>query len=117
MFYSLVLKAVARPFVLLLALALCKLGLAAEPPLSLAEALAIATRDSSLLSAQRSAVFAAQESTISARELPDPKLRLGIENLPVDGPDRYSISRDFMTMRKIGISQDFPHAEIGRAHV
>jgi outer membrane protein TolC len=112
MFHPLLLKAVARPSVLLLiSLVLCRPGLAAEPTLSLAEALAIATRDSSLLSAQRSAIFAAQESTVSARELPDPKLRLGIENLPIDGSDRYSVTRDFMTMRKIGVAQEFPRAE------
>lgn len=104
-------------------------------PLSLAEAMRIATHDSRLLSAQRSAIAAAGEMAASARELPDPKLRLGLDNLPVDGPDRYSLTRDFMTMRKIGVMQEFPRAEkreirgrraehelareqeIGRAHV
>jgi outer membrane protein TolC len=112
MFYPLLFKTVTRlSALLLITLAVSRPSIAAEPALSLDEALAIATRDSSLLSAQRSAIFAAQESTVSARELPDPKLRLGIENLPVDGPDRYSVTRDFMTMRKIGVAQDFPRAE------
>ncbi len=84
---------------------------AANHPLSLSEALAIATRDSSLLAAQRSAIAAAGESTISARELPDPKLKLGIDNFPLDGADRYSLTRDFMTMRRIGVAQEFPRAE------
>lgn len=84
---------------------------AAEAALTLAEALNIAARESSLLSAQRSAITAAEETAVSARELPDPKLRLGIDNLPVDGPDRYSLTRDFMTMRKIGVMQEFPRAE------
>ena len=84
---------------------------AAETPLSLTEALAIATRDSPLLAAQRSAVAAANEYTASARELPDPKLKLGIDNFPLDGPDKYSVTRDFMTMRRIGIAQEFPRAE------
>ena len=79
-------------------------------PLALSEALEIATRDSPLLSAQRSAVTAAEQSVIPARELPDPKLRAGIDNLPVNGPDRFSLERDFMTMRKIGVMQDFPRA-------
>lgn len=87
------------------------LSLAAEQPLSLTEALAIAVRDSSLLAAQRAGVAAAEEGTVSARELPDPKLRFSVENFPLDGPDRYSVTRDFMTMRKIGIAQEFPRAE------
>ncbi len=83
----------------------------AAAPLSLSEALAIADRESSLLAAQRSAISAAEESTASARELPDPKLKLGIDNLPADGPDRYSLTRDFMTMRKIGVAQEFVRGE------
>lgn len=80
---------------------------AAERALTLAEALAIAERESPALAAQRSSVAAAAEMTSSARELPDPKLRLGIDNLPVNGADRYSLTRDFMTMRKIGVAQEF----------
>ena len=112
MIYPLLFRAVARlPVLLLTTLAVSGQGVAAEPALSLAEALAIAVRDSSLLSAQRSAIVAAGEYTISARELPDPKLKLGIENLPLDGPDKYNITRDFMTMRRIGVAQEFPRAE------
>jgi len=83
----------------------------AASPLSLGEALALADRGSSLLAAQRSAISAAEENTASARELPDPKLKLGIDNLPADGPDRYSLTRDFMTMRKIGVAQEFVRGE------
>jgi outer membrane protein TolC len=39
--------------------------------------------------------------------LPDPVVRLGIDNLPVEGADRFSVGRDFMTMRRIGIAQEF----------
>jgi len=112
MFYLLLSTAVARlPVLLLILLAVSRPSVAAEPALSLSEALAIATRDSSLLSAQRSAIAAAQESTVYARELPDPKLKLGIDNLPIEGPDRLSLTSDPMTMRKIGIAQEFPRAE------
>jgi outer membrane protein TolC len=45
-----------------------------------------------------------------AGELPDPKLRLGIENLPVTGPERFHYGRDFMTMRQIGWVQEFPNS-------
>jgi outer membrane protein TolC len=87
------------------------LARAADIPLSLSEALAIAVRDSSLLAAQRAGVAAAEETTVSARELPDPKLKLGVDNFPLDGVDKYSLTRDFMTMRRIGVAQEFPRAE------
>ena len=83
----------------------------AASPLSLDEALAIAVQNSSLLAAQRAAIAAADAATGSARELPDPKLKLGIDNLPLDGADRYSLTRDFMTMRRIGVAQEFPRSE------
>ena len=79
--------------------------------LSLDEALRVGIERSPALAAQRSAVSAAEQSTVSARELPDPKLIFGVDNLPIDGPDRYSVGRDFMTMRKIGVMQEFPRAE------
>lgn len=84
---------------------------AAETALTLSEALNLATQNSQLLAAQRSAITAAEEMTVSARELPDPKLRLGIDNLPADGTDRYSLTRDFMTMRRIGVMQEFVRGE------
>ncbi|MBL8483740.1 MAG: TolC family protein, partial [Rhodocyclaceae bacterium] len=44
----------------------------------------------------------------AAGELPDPKLILGLENLPLSGADAYSVNRDFMTMQRIGLMQEFP---------
>jgi len=84
---------------------------ATENALSLDEALAIAVRDSPLLAAQRSAIVAAEESTYSARELPDPKLKIGVDNLPLEGGDKWSLTRDFMTMRRIGVTQEFIRSE------
>ena len=42
---------------------------------------------------------------MSAGELPDPQLALGLDNLPVEGSDRFSVGGDFMTMRRLAISQ------------
>jgi len=42
-----------------------------------------------------------------AGQLPDPVLRVGVENLPATGPDRFSTTRDSMTMKRIGISQEW----------
>jgi outer membrane protein TolC len=81
------------------------------PPLSLDEALRLATDRSPQIAAQRSAIDSAQEASVSARQLPDPKLFFGVDNLPVTTSDAFSIAHDFMTMRKIGLMQDFVRAE------
>jgi outer membrane protein TolC len=81
---------------------------AAEPPLSLAETLSIAVARSAQLGAQRASAEAAREMVTPAGELPDPKLRAGVENVPTQGSDAWSLTRDFMTMSKIGLMQEFP---------
>ena len=80
-------------------------------PLALAEALKIGEKISPRLAAQSAALAAANELVPRAGELPDPKLRIGVDNLPVNGADRFRYDSDFMTMRKIGLMQDFPNAE------
>jgi outer membrane protein TolC len=77
--------------------------------LTLDEALRLGEAQSPRLAAQRSAVSAATQQLGRAGELPDPKLRLGIENLPVTGEDRLRYDRDSMTMRAIGVMQEFPN--------
>ena len=79
--------------------------------LSLQEAQALAVATAPQLHAQQAAIRAAQAAVGPASELPDPRLVAGVENLPVDGGDRFSLTRDFMTMRKIGVMQDFPRGE------
>src|SRR6185436_4351208 len=73
---------------------------AAEGALTLAGAQRLAAERSQLLSARDSAVSAAREMAAAARQLPDPTLKAGIENLPTDGPDAFNVTRDFMTMRR-----------------
>ena len=102
----------ARAVVALIAALLLTEGAAAAgPPLSLAEALRVAVEKSPQLASQRAMVEAAHEMTGPAGELPDPKLKLGVENVPTDGVDRWSLTRDFMTMSKIGVMQEFPREE------
>ena len=90
-------------------------ALAAAPALaqslSLQEALRLGETQSPRLSAQRFAASAAAEQVGRAGELPDPQLRLGLENLPVTGEDRLRYDRDFMTMRSVGLMQEFPNAD------
>lgn len=84
---------------------------AAEMPLSLAEAQRLAILRSAQLAAQASAIAAARELAVAAQQLPDPILKFGVENLPVDGEDRLSLTRDFMTMRRVGVMQEFTRAD------
>ena len=76
--------------------------------LSLSEAIELASHDAPALVANAEQEEAARLSAEGAGKLPSPKLILGIDNMPVDGPDQYSLSADFMTMQRIGLMQDFP---------
>jgi outer membrane protein TolC len=80
-------------------------------PLSLEEAQRRATARSQQLAGQDQAIAAAREMAVAAGQLPDPVLKLGIDNLPVTGEDRYSLTRDFMTMRRIGVMQELTRSE------
>jgi outer membrane protein TolC len=77
-----------------------------RPPLALDEALQLATTQSRLAEAARAQAQAAREMAVAAGQRPDPVLKFGVNNLPVDGPDRWSLTRDFMTMRSVGVMQE-----------
>jgi outer membrane protein TolC len=83
----------------------------AAEPLTLAQAQLIATDRSQQLVAQGFVTRAAREMAVSAGQLPDPVFKLGLDNLPVSGPDKLSVSRDFMTMRRIGLSQEITRSD------
>ena len=80
---------------------------AADAPLSLAQAQQIALSHSNQLAGQDAAIRAATHRAEEAQHYPDPILSVGLENVPIDTSDRFSLSRDFMTMKKLGISQEF----------
>ena len=84
---------------------------AETPPLTLETAVRHALHHSAAHLAAQSATQASVEAAALAGQLPDPMLKLGIDNLPVEGPDRWSLSRDFMTMRRIGIEQSWVSAD------
>ncbi|PNG48760.1 MULTISPECIES: TolC family protein [unclassified Variovorax] len=80
-------------------------------PLTLETALDLAVKRSDMARAVRAGVTSASETARAAGQLPDPTLRAGIENLPVTGADRFSTTRDPMTMKRIGISQEWLSGE------
>ena len=92
-------------------LALCAPIVLAQPVLSLDRAVADATARSHLVSAADAQAQAARETAAAAGQLPDPVLKLGLNNLPIDGPDRYSVTRDFMTMRSVGLMQELTRSD------
>lgn len=79
----------------------------AQPALTLDQALRLAQDRSRQLVAQDYAAAAAREMAVAAAQLPDPTLTAGVNNLPINGPDRFSLTRDFMTMRSVGVMQEF----------
>lgn len=69
----------------------------------------LASERSPMLQARAAAVQAALSLQTSASQLPDPKLMLGVDSLPVNGPNRWSLTRDDFTQRQIGLAQDIPN--------
>ncbi|MBT9465397.1 TolC family protein [Hydrogenophaga sp.] len=88
---------------------------AAVEPLSLSAAVHAAVARSRSLDALSAAAQGAREMAVAAAQRPDPVLRLSLDNLPVDGPERFSTTRDFMTMRSIALMQTLPNADKRRA--
>ncbi len=86
-------------------------------PLSFDAALALAVREAPTLRAESAQVDAARQAAIPAGELPDPKLTLGLDNVPIEGADRFSLSSEPMTMQRIGVMQEFPNTSKRGARV
>ena len=106
------LRSVRRlPILLGLAFACAIFGSHAQPTLTLDQALRAAQDRSRQLLAQDAAALASREMAVAAGQRPDPTLKVGINNLPVNGADRFSLSRDFMTMRSVGVMQEFTRSD------
>lgn len=80
-------------------------------PLTLEQALELAVGRSQAVRAARAGASGATEAARAAGQLPDPMLSVGIENLPVTGSDRLRTTADSMTMKRIGVSQEWVSAE------
>lgn len=93
-------------FMLFAGLLLASLATYAEPPLSLAEAISLATQNQPLLQSLDDAADSSRHAAIAEGQLADPKIKFGIINLPVTTSDALRYNRDDQTMVNIGISQD-----------
>ncbi len=85
------------------------------PPLSIEEAVALATTRAGNAETSHGAVEAAVQMAVAAGQLPDPVLKLGLNNVPVSGNDKFSLSRDFMTQRSVSVMQEFTRLDKRRA--
>ncbi|WP_024973253.1 TolC family protein [Ralstonia pickettii] len=85
------------------------------PSLSLEESVALAVTHAADAESSRGSVEAANQMAVAAGQLPDPVLKFGVNNVPVNGPDQFSISRDFMTQRSISVMQEFTRSDKRRA--
>ena len=83
----------------------------AQTVLTFSEAQRRAVDRSRQLAAQDAAIAASRQMAVAAGELPDPVLRMQLENVPVQGADRFTLDRDPMTMRSIGVMQEWTRGE------
>lgn len=86
-------------------------ALSSAAPLSLDQALELAAQRSQAARAARAGVSGTAEAARAAGQLPDPMLSVGIDNLPVTGPDRLRTTADSMTMKRVGVSQEWVSSE------
>ena len=78
----------------------------AEEPLSLAETIQLATQNQPLLQSLDDAAASSRQAAIAEGQLPDPKVKFGLINLPATTSDALRYDRDDQTMVNVGISQD-----------
>jgi len=86
-----------------------------RPGLSFKEALDAAVARAPTLAARRATAEGAATARVSAGRLPDPRLAVGVDNLPVTGDEAFSLTDDFMTMTKIGWMQEVPNRDKRKA--
>ncbi|WP_323121724.1 TolC family protein [Burkholderia alba] len=100
-------RAALRAPVLVAALFVAGVVHAQQAPFTLDAALRSATDRSASMQAAQASVRASSEAAVKAGQLPDPMLKAGIDNLPINGAQRFTAGQDFMTMRRIGIEQEW----------
>ena len=78
----------------------------AEQPLTLADAIQLATQSQPLLQSLDDAAASTRQAAVAEGQLPDPKLKFGMINLPVTTRDALRFDRDDQTMLNVGYSQE-----------
>lgn len=107
-------RAPARHLLACIALAVSALDAAwaqTPPTLGLNEASDLAIAAQPLLLNLDAQARASRESAVAAGQLPDPQVKAGLMNLPVDTGEAYSFRKDSDTAFQIGLSQEFTRGE------
>ena len=78
----------------------------AEQPLTLADAIQLATQSQPLLQSLDDAAASTRQAAVAEAQLPDPKLKFGMINLPVTTRNALHFDRDDQTMLNVGYSQE-----------
>ena len=78
----------------------------AEQPLTLADAIQLATQSQPLLQSLDDAAASTRQAAVAEGQLPDPKLKFGMINLPVTTRNALHFDRDDQTMLNVGYSQE-----------
>lgn len=86
-------------------------ALSAAAPFTLDQALELAVQRSEAARSARAGVASAAQAARVAGQLPDPTLGVGLDNLPVTGAEKFSTTSDSMTMKRVGISQEWLSSE------
>jgi outer membrane protein TolC len=78
-----------------------------DAPLTLDAAIQAATYQSAAIGAAQASVRASSEAAVKAGQLPEPALSAGVDDLPINGAQRFTIGQNILTMRRIGIEQEW----------
>ena len=81
------------------------------------EAQALARETAPQLRAQQANVAGSRASRIAADTLPDPRLTVGVESVPIQGPDKWTTTRDMGTEQRVSLMQDVPNRAKREARV
>jgi outer membrane protein, heavy metal efflux system len=82
-----------------------------------AEAQELARQSAPALRAQKATLDGASAALVAADTLPDPRLTVGIDNLPIQGMDAWSTTRESMTMQRVTLMQEVPNRAKREARV
>lgn len=84
---------------------------AVAAPLSLDQAVDLAVQRSQMARSARAGAMSAAEMARAAGQQPDPMLTFGVDNLPATGASRFNPNAEDMTMKRIGMSQEWVSAD------
>ncbi|WP_454688199.1 TolC family protein [Achromobacter aloeverae] len=88
-----------------------------DTALTLEAAVRLATTEAPSVAAAQSSVTAGSQAAVKAGQLPNPMLAAGIDSLPINGPNSFTIGQDMLTMRRVGVEQEWVSSEKRRLRV